>query len=403
LGNCWNYDLRMQKRVLYIVPSWFTLHYSLRGQLSFLKKNGFDVEVLSESDPRAAHAAINEGVCYHSCNIETSVSPLNDLLSFYQIFWVIKRGNYDIIRSSTKKGSFFTGLAGRLAGVPNILYIVQGLSKDRTNKVILKTFPLIERIICAMAHYVVFISKSNMDLFIENRICRRQKALILGEGSFNGIDTTRFQRTEEATIRGYKLRDNLGIPINAFVMGFVGRLVREKGIVELTEAWKILRIKHHNAHLLLCGPPEIDPDLNDCLRILRIDPRVHFAGFVDDPTYVYAAIDSLVLPTYSEGFGNVLLEAGAMELPVIASRVNGCVDAIVHEQTGLLVEPKNPVALAQAMERVLINTEEARQWGRNGRNRCVELFQQEIIWRQIADFYEKLIANETLSKKHTPF
>lgn len=392
----------MPKRVLYVIPSWFTLDHQLNGQPSFLKEQGFDVEVLCEYDKRAAQAARREGVRLHFCNIESSVKLLKDLVAFYRIMRLIKRGNYDIVNSSTKKGGFLVGLAGRLAGVSHILYVVMGISKDRTGWLKGTAFPLIEKIICAMAHHVIFISESNMELFLTKRICPRNKAVMLGRGSANGIDTKRFQRTDQTIPLGYALREALCIPRDAYVMGFVGRLVREKGVRELSEAWKSVRADHDGVHLLFLGPVEVDPGLADCLKILRNDSQVHFAGFLPDPVAGYSAMDCLVLPSYQEGFGGVILEAGAMELPVVASRVVGCVDAVVHEQTGLLVEPKNSLALAEAMERVLTDTERARQWGQNGRKRCVELFQQERLWQQIADFYEELISDETVLKSKRP-
>jgi glycosyltransferase involved in cell wall biosynthesis len=377
-------------KILYIVPSWFTVINNLRGQLAFLKSNGFNVELVCEADPRADEAASREGVRYFPINIFRSINPIQDVITLTKLIRVIKEGKYDIITCSSKKGGFLGSLAGKWVGNIGIVYVIHGLFTEKVSPLKQPILNLIDNYVCKLADRVVCMSSSNMEFLLKRKLCPYHKMVIFGEGSLNGIDTAVFKRTKETKIQRDTLRQELGIAQDAYVFGFVGRLVKEKGIKELADAWIPLRNRFKNIHLLLIGPPEIDPNLVPVLGILQKDPTVHFAGFMSDPRLGYAAMDCLLLPSHAEGFPNTILEAGAMELPVIACRVLGCVDAVVHEQTGLLVEPRDYQALGQAMARVLLNQSEAREWGMNARQRCLRYFQQETIWRGYADLYIKL-------------
>ena len=238
----------------------------------------------------------------------------------------------------------------------------------------------------------MLISHSNMESF------RRSKAVVhrtswcsLVVAPLRVVDTDRFRRTLPLEAEGRTLRAKLGIPDNAQVIGFVGRIVVEKGIRELISAWKKLQDRFPNAHLLFVSPPEVDPRLVEAVGALKRDSRVHFSGFLSDPRPAYAAMNCLVLPSYSEGYPNVILEAGAMELPVVATRVTGCSDAVVHEHTGLLTNPQDAHSLALAIERVLYSPNECKAWGRQARDRCIQDFKPKTIWQGYADLYEALV------------
>jgi glycosyltransferase involved in cell wall biosynthesis len=156
----------------------------------------------------------------------------------------------------------------------------------------------------------------------------------------------------------------------------------------------MMRDRFPNAHLLLVSPPEIDPRLAEEVGELQRDSRVHFSGFLPDPRPAYATMSCLVLPSYSEGFPNVILEAGAMELPVIASRVTGCSDAVIHERTGILTNPKDARALALAIMQVLRYPNEAAERAQRARERCIRDFKPEALWQRYADLYRSLIQQD---------
>jgi glycosyltransferase involved in cell wall biosynthesis len=199
------------------------------------------------------------------------------------------------------------------------------------------------------------------------------------------------------------VRDRFGIPDAATVIGFVGRLVGDKGIVELATAWHSLRDKHPNLHLLLVGPFEpFDPVPEATEADLRNDPRVHLAGMDWNTPPLYSAMDLVALPTYREGFPNVPLEAAAMGLPIIATLIPGCVDAVVDGKTGVLVEPKDAEALRFALDEYVSDSGLRRLHGEAARVRVLKDFRQEALWEALLQEYRKLLAGVRGSSAPSP-
>jgi glycosyltransferase involved in cell wall biosynthesis len=189
-----------------------------------------------------------------------------------------------------------------------------------------------------------------------------------------------------------RVRARYEIPESALVIGFVGRIVRDKGLSELTQAWRVLREEWPSLHLLVAGPFESeDPIPADAEEALRGDPRIHMAGMVRDMPGIYRALDLLVLPTYREGFGTVLLEAAAMGLPVVATRIPGCVDAVRDGETGLLVPVREAGALTAAIRTYLRDPRLRRQHGASGRQRARRDFEPRKLREALFQEYVRLL------------
>jgi glycosyltransferase involved in cell wall biosynthesis len=187
------------------------------------------------------------------------------------------------------------------------------------------------------------------------------------------------------------------------VLGFVGRIVRDKGIEELAQAWCAVRDEHPEARLLVVGPFEPqDPVAPETEALLRSDPRIHLTGMDWNTPPLYAAMDALVLPTYREGFPNTPLEAAAMGLPVIATRIPGCVDAVADGLTGTLVPPADAHALADAMRKYLANPALRRAHGVAGQERIRLSFRQEVIWGELFALYVRLLQRQKLPAPRAP-
>jgi glycosyltransferase involved in cell wall biosynthesis len=191
------------------------------------------------------------------------------------------------------------------------------------------------------------------------------------------------------------------------VLGFAGRIVRDKGLIELDAAWRMLREEFPDLQLLLAGEFEPqDPIPADVEARLRGDPRIHLAGLVPDMPRFYKAIDVLALPTYREGFGTVLLEAAAMALPVVATRIPGCVDAVRDGETGTLVPSHDAAALADAVRAYLRDPELRRRHGDAGRRRALRDFRPEAMWEALYQEYVRLLEGgrhrPSVSRKGVP-
>jgi glycosyltransferase involved in cell wall biosynthesis len=250
-----------------------------------------------------------------------------------------------------------------------------------------------EWVACRLAHRVLCVSHSVRAEAVAAGICPPDKIRVLLGGSGNGVDAAgRFDPDAQGERARAATRSRFGIPADATVIGFVGRLVRDKGLVELAAAWRELRGAYPRLHLLLVGPWEPqDPVPAEVERLLRDDPRVHLAGMDWDTPPLYAAMDVVALPTFREGFPNVPLEAAAMRLPVVATRIPGCIDAIADGETGLLVPPRDAAALAAALRRYLDEPELRTLHGVAGRDRVLHEFRQEAIWEALLGEYRELL------------
>ena len=365
----------------------------LRGQAGFMKRKGFDVHVLTSPGDELEGFAREEGVTTHTASMARRISPLADVGAVRDIRRVIRATAPTVVHAHTPKGGLLGLTAAASAGVPVRIYQMRGLpfvTATGSRRALLRTS---ERVSCSLAHRVLANSRSMAGTAIEEGICPPAKLDVLCGGSGNGVDANgKFDPGRYgSTVRG-ETRDRLEIPRDARVLGFVGRLVRDKGVVELAEAWAELRVDYPDLHLVLVGPlEERDRIPRSTEASLRSDPRVHLTGLDWETPPLYAAMDIVALPTYREGFPNVPLEAAAMELPVVATRVPGCMDAVVAGETGLLARARDSAALAGAIRAYLDDAGLRARHGRAGRARVVRDFRQEALWEALYAEYCRLL------------
>ncbi|MHC4406445.1 MAG: glycosyltransferase family 4 protein, partial [Planctomycetota bacterium] len=302
----------------------------LSGQAAYMRPRGFDSSALSSPDALLEKFAASEDVSVDAVEMTRRISPLCDLFAVVKLCRRMRRIRPHLVHSHTPKGGLLGMIAAWLVGVPVRVYHMRGLplaTKKGWKRAILR---VAERISCRLSHRVVCVSRSLADVAVDEGLCPAEKIKVLAHGSGNGVDATRrFNPSRLDREAGRRVRNHQGIPPDALVAGFVGRVVRDKGVEELAEAYRLLRDRFPSLHLLIVGPfePE-DPVPPRVERLLRRDDRVHLVGHAADVPSFYAAMDVLVLPTYREGFPNVLLEAAAMTLPVVATKVCGCTDAV---------------------------------------------------------------------------
>lgn len=364
----------------------------LRGQPAFMRSRLIDTTVISSPGRGLERFGGAEGVTVVPVAMSREVSPRADLASLVRLLRFLLMKRPVIVHAQTPKAGLLGMLAAWATRRPVRVYSILGLPYVTAVGRRRKLLKWSERVSCTLAHSVICVSESLREVAAEDGLADRSRLRVLAGGSVNGVDTdVRFNPGSHATGRAV-LRSERGIEPEATVVGFVGRIVRDKGIEELGSAWIDLRYDFPNAHLVLIGPHEPqDPVSPASMALLRDDPRVHLIGSVDDPAAWYAAMDLVVLPTYREGFPNVPLEAAAMELPVVATLIPGCVDAVVNGVTGTLVPPRDAAALATAMRAYLDGPELRREHGRAGRKRVIEDFQQERIWEAMYQEYCRLL------------
>jgi glycosyltransferase involved in cell wall biosynthesis len=255
-----------------------------------------------------------------------------------------------------------------------------------------------EHVACRLADEVFSVSHSVRQIVVDRNLCPAHKVKVLANGSVNGIDAVGKFNPErlDAQFRA-QMRAHYRIPNEAVVVGFIGRRVRDKGIVELAEAWRTVRELQPNAYLLVVGPSEPqDPVPEDVEQALVRDPRVRVTGYVDDILTVYAVMDVLTLPTYREGFPISLLEAAALALPVVATRVTGCTDAVIDGVTGTLVPTHDAEGLAQAIAAYLDQPELRTRHGQAARSRVLHEYQPEDILEATYAAFTRLLKAKAL-------
>jgi glycosyltransferase involved in cell wall biosynthesis len=378
------------------VPETFNF---FRGQVSYMKQQGFDIYALSSSSEMLSQFGDQEQITVKAVNMPRRITPFKDLLAIVQIWQYLRQLRPHIVHASTPKGGLLGIVAAWLARSPVRIYHMRGLPLETARGYKRWLLWLSEKVSCSLAHQVICVSRSLREVAISEGLCPVNKIKVLLGGSSNGVDASdRFNPAHVNVNAAQEIRQAYGIPTDALVVGFVGRIVRDKGMEELVQAWEILRDEFPHLHLLLVGPFEPqDPISSNAEQTLKQDPRIHLTDRVSTLPPFYAAIDILTLPTYREGFPNTPLEAAAMQLPVVATRVPGCVDAVQDWVTGILVPPRDAVALADAIRIYARKPELRYQHGQAGRDRVLRDFRQEAIWEAFHQEYKRLLQEEGLS------
>ena len=368
-----------------------SLNLLLKGQLNFLNQD-FDVTAISGEGADLELVKEREGVKTHPIEMHRHISLKQDLASLWRLYRYFKKEKPDIIHSITPKAGLLSMLAGLLAGVPIRMHTFTGLIFPHREWYMKHTLIMMDKLLCKCATNVYPEGNGVKQDLIKHKITKKPLKVI-AHGNINGVDIDYYHPEAISEEAKNQLRDSLQIKKEDFVFVFVGRLVIDKGIRELVKAFDNLSKNHKNIKLILVGPKENahNPKKRAMFHTINQNQKIITVGFQDDVRPYYAVSNVLMLPSYREGFPNVVLQAGAMGLPSIVSDISGCNEIIEHEVNGLLVPKKNHHELQKAMEKILVTPNFLESLQKNARNRVAESFDKSLVWKELKKEYVKAL------------
>lgn len=365
-----------------------SLDILLKGQLRFLNEN-YEVIAVSGDDEHLQNVKNREGVATKDIVIKRNISPLNDLVSLYKLYCYFRKEKPAIVHSITPKAGLLSMTAAYFAKVPVRIHTFTGLVFPTKTGLMQKILILMDKILCKFATAIYPEGEGVKNDLINYKITNK-KLNIIANGNVNGIDVDYFNSEEISEGTKMALKAELGILPNDFVFIFIGRLVSDKGINETIEAFKIFCVEK-NVKLLLVGPFEdTDPLLPETVLEIKSNEKIISTGFQKDVRPYFAISDALVFPSYREGFPNVVLQAGAMNLPSIVTDINGSREIIIENENGTIIPVKNAKALLQAMGKMLNDGNYREKLQKNARHLIVSRYEQDIVWKAILEEYQQL-------------
>jgi glycosyltransferase involved in cell wall biosynthesis len=392
--------MRRENTLIRMTTVPISLKVLLRQQLRYMT-DYYNVLAVSSPNKELGQVAAAEEVRTASVEMTRSITPLKDLKALWRLYKLFKKEQPLIVHTHTPKAGLLGMLASRLAGVPIRLHTVAGLPLMEAKGGKRKVLEWVEWLTYLCAHRVYPNSKNLAHFIIKSRFCKINKLKVIGNGSSNGINTDFFKRTDDIVNEAVGLKHKLGISDNDFVFVFIGRLVKDKGIQELVEAFTAIHARYPQARLLLVGPYEhaLDPLPGTTIEKIQQDPAIIQVDFQQDVRPYLAMSHVLAFPSYREGFPNVPMQAGCMELPAIVTDINGCNEIVEEGKNGLIVPVKNSPLLQAAMERLLVDKALYLQLKSNARSMIAERFDQKLLWKAILEEYQELQTEyETVSK-----
>ena len=382
--------------MVYVFTTAFLPWHFQKGQNWFLRERGFELHLIASPDDYLEKTCRRDGLIAHPLDIPRSPSLLRDAAALVKLVRLFRNLRPDIVHTGAPKSAFLAMLAARLTGVSGRFFACHGTITGRRGGAKKLFYRAIEGITARLANRAWCVSPSLLGFMSRNGIIPKGRGFVIGHGSANGFREEWLDEpgaaVPEAITRLEREKAGAGFP----VVGFLGRLCRQKGLETIAEAWPRIRKVFPEARLLLIGPWEREDAVPEVCRMrLESDTSVILTGLVEQGVAgrCYRLMDVLLLPSLgSEGMPNTLLEGALCGVPGVASQVEGCVDAVVDGVTGRLAPPNNAEALARAVVEYLQNPALAQAHGAAGRKRVMEDFQPRMIWERLLTEYSRYAA-----------
>ena len=364
----------------------------LKGQMKFMKDKGFDVTMISSEGPEVSLLVAQEECSHLPVKLTRKITPFTDLMSLIRMIRVLKKIKPDIVHTHTPKAGLIGMWAARFSGVPVRLHTIAGLPWMESRGLKRVMLKWVERLTAWAACKVYPNSNVQKEFLIKENIAKG-KMEVLGKGSSNGIDTSSFSRTIEVVQQANVLRSKVQLDEKDWVWIFVGRIVKDKGIEELLDAFVTFQKRYPTDQLWIVGEEEVDLDPLSTKHhhLLHHQPGVHHWGYQQDIRPYLAGANVLAFPSYREGFPNVPLQAGAMGCTLLLSDINGCNEIVEHGKNGLLVPVKNSDLLLKQMQFLREHPEKLKLFSDAIRIKIEQNYDRQNMWNLLLKEYQELL------------
>ena len=355
----------------------------------------YEMHLIATPNDSVGRFAEEQGIKYYPVNIARQVSVKNDVAALLKIIGYMRKNKFDCVVTSNAKGVLLGQLAAFITRVPHRIIVAHGVLFDTMHGIKRQLIRFQSKLCAMLSHKTICVSDSVRRRRLEEGIDKASKQVVLGHGTPAGVDTiVQFNpdKVNEPELNGLKTR--LGLSPEDFVIGFCGRLVKDKGIVELVEAFNLLKQRNpeKSIKMVIIGRREKWDSIPDAtMSVLQNSPDIVFTGFVphSEIQKYYMLMDVFVLPSYREGFPTVILEASAMSVPVVVSRSTGCIDSIIEGQTGIYADI-SPESIAESVS-LFFDKTKALEMGENGRNWMVSTFEHTLVNKYWLDFFNSIV------------
>lgn len=380
-----------KQKLIRITTVPISLDKLLSNQLQFMNTY-YEVTAVSSGKEYLERIGKNENVNTFHLEMSRKITPISDLQAVIKLYFFLQNEKPFIVHTHTPKAGIVGMLAARLAGVPHRLHTVAGLPLLEAKGLKRKLLDFVEKLTYSCATKVYPNSHGLLAIIKENKYCAVSKLKVIANGSSNGIDTEYFNPNLFSATENLELKKELALAASDFIFVFVGRLVTDKGINEMVAAFKIVNEKYASAKLLLVGDYEsnLDPLSPATLKEIQSNNAIITVGFQNDIRPYLSIANALLFPSYREGFPNVVMQAGAMSLPAIASNINGCNEIIIEGENGTIIPVKNTLKIEEKMELFMTNEDYFQKLKSNAREMITSRYDQKVIWEAILQEYKNL-------------
>lgn len=371
-----------------------SLDILLRGQLKFLNQF-YEVTAVSGKGKNLEAVHQREGVKTMQVEMQRQISPFKDLVSLIKMYRLLKKEKPTIIHSITPKAGLLSMVAGKLAGVPIRIHTFTGLIFPYRTVFLQKILILMDKVLCACATHI-FPEGEGVKHDLQRYGITHKPLEIIANGNVNGIDTDYFSKEQISEDTLNTLRKQYNISQDDFVFCFVGRLVKDKGIIELIDAFT--ELNNPKTKLILVGKeePKLDPLPAETIQKMNENPNIIRVGFQADIRPFLALSHSFVFPSYREGFPNVVLQAQAMELPCIVTDISGSNEIIKDNVNGSIIPKQDTAALAKTMRDYQNNRAALSILQANTRKNIIAKYTQQYVWDCIHEKYQEILSKREL-------